>query len=133
MRMDSLTPAEREFVAEHERLHAELSEGRKDDDGKLPLYLLPHDALEEVAKVLNHGQIKYTARNWEKGMAWHRPYSACLRHLWAWWRGEPNDPETGLSHLAHATCCVLFLLSYTLRGDGTDDRPTTEMPVTQSK
>lgn len=102
-------------------------EGRKDDGDKLPLHLLPHDALTEVAKVLDYGQRKYDARNWEKGMAWSRPYSACLRHLWAWWRGQERDPETGLSHLAHAACCVLFLLAYVIRGSLGDDRPTSEI------
>ena len=27
---------------------------------------------------------------------------------------KENDPETKLSHLAHAGCCVMFLLTYTL-------------------
>jgi hypothetical protein len=54
--------------------------------------------------------------------------------MWAYWKGEDNDPETGLSHLAHAMCCVMFLLSYHLRKVGTDDRPigfqyaSTKMP-----
>lgn len=104
-------------------------EGRKNDTGKLPLHLLPHDALEEVAKVLDYGQHKYSARNWEAGMAWSRPYAACLRHLWAWWRGQERDPETGLSHLAHAACCVLFMLAYVIRRTPGDDRPTSEAPV----
>jgi hypothetical protein len=62
-------------------------------------------------------------RNWEAGMAWHRPFGACMRHLWAWWRKENLDPETGLPHLAHAACCILFLLAYVLRETPGDDRP----------
>jgi len=62
-------------------------------------------------------------RNWERGMAWSRPFSALMRHVWAWWRGQETDPETGYSHLAHAGCCVLFLLAYQLRRVGSDDRP----------
>lgn len=103
-----------------------LTEGRKDDSGKLPFELLPHDALTEVTKVLRFGANKYAARNWEKGMNWSRPYAALMRHMWAWWRGEDFDSETGVSHLAHAACCVLFLLSFHLRQAGTDDRPATE-------
>lgn len=102
---------------------AEMSEGRKDDTGKLPYHLLPSDAVEEILKVLAFGATKYAPRNWEKGMAWSRPFSALMRHMWAWWRGERCDPETGLSHLAHAGCCILFLLSYEVRGGGNDDRP----------
>lgn len=104
-------------------------EGRKDDQGKLPLELLPTDALEAVAEVLRVGRDKYGARNWEAGMAWSRLYAAALRHLWAWWRGQDGDPETGLSHLAHVCCCALFLLAYHLRRHGADDRPETERAV----
>jgi hypothetical protein len=98
-------------------------EGKKFDDGKLPYDLLPGDAIEEIVKVLQFGAVKYGERNWEKGMRWNRPFSALMRHMWAWWKGEEKDPETGLSHLAHAGCCILFLLSYTLRGVGEDNRP----------
>lgn len=100
-----------------------MSEGRKDDAGKLPYHLLPSDAVEEVLRVLDFGSRKYAPRNWEKGMVWSRPFSALMRHMWAWWRGENRDPETGLSHLAHAGCCILFLLDYYGRAAGKDDRP----------
>ncbi len=101
-------------------------EGKKADDGKLPFDLLPHDAITEIVKVLQFGVYKYEARNWEKGMHWSRPYAALMRHMYAWWRGQDLDPETGLSHLAHAGCCILFLLAFWLRKHGTDDRPATE-------
>lgn len=100
-----------------------LEHGFKADAGKLPYHLLPPDAVEEILKVLEFGANKYAPRNWEKGMAWSRPFSALMRHMWAWWRGENADPETGLSHLAHAGCCILFLLGYELRKIGEDDRP----------
>lgn len=100
-----------------------MSEGRKDDGGKAPYHLIAPELLEDVAAVLDFGQRKYEARNWEKGMAWHRPFSAMMRHMWAWWRGESHDPETGLSHLAHAACCVMFLIAYERRRIGSDDRP----------
>lgn len=101
-------------------------EGKKYDTGKLPYHLLPSDAVEEIVKVLDFGAGKYTARNWEKGMLWSRPFAALMRHMWAWWRGEDKDSETGLSHLAHAGCCILFLLTYEQRQSGWDDRPHKE-------
>lgn len=101
-------------------------EGRKDDGGKTPYDLLAPEMLEDVAKVLAFGAGKYAPRNWEKGMRWGRVFGAAMRHLWAWWRGEKADPETGLSHLAHAACCVMFLLAYEARGVGEDDRPVSE-------
>lgn len=98
-------------------------EGRKDDAGKLPYDLLPPDAVEEILKVLQFGANKYAPRNWEKGMKWSRCFAALMRHMWAFWKGEDLDPETGYSHLAHAGCCILFLLAYRTRGIGNDDRP----------
>lgn len=55
-------------------------------------------------------------------MAWSRMLGACLRHLFSWAKREEADPESGLSHLAHAACCVLFLIDYERRGAGQDDR-----------
>ena len=98
-------------------------EGRKNDTGKLRVDLLPVDALESVSEVLTFGAKKYADRNWEKGMSWSRVYGAGLRHLFAFWKGENSDPESGLPHLAHAMCCVMFLLSYYLRNTPGEDRP----------
>jgi hypothetical protein len=100
-----------------------MSEGNKFDTDKLPWHLLPPDAVEQIVAVLEFGAKKYGDRNWEEGMAWSRPFSALMRHMWAWWGGEHRDPETGLSHLAHAGCCILFLLAYERRNIGVDNRP----------
>lgn len=89
--------------------------GVKFDMGKPQWELLPPDALDEIAKVLTYGAKKYKARNWEAGMSWSRPFGACMRHMWAWWRGEDYDKETGIHHLAHAGCCIHFLLAYAVR------------------
>lgn len=97
-------------------------EGVKADDGKLPYHLVPGDALEEIIKVLDFGAKKYAAENWRKGMKWSRVWGAVMRHLWAWWRGQDKDPETGLSHLAHAGCGIFFLIWFELHKVGTDDR-----------
>lgn len=94
----------------------------KYDSGKLPLSLLPSEALEEIAKVLQHGAEKYAAHNWRKGFVWSRTLDALLRHIYAWQRGEDIDPDSGLNHLAHAGCNVLFLLSFIRTSTGLDDR-----------
>ncbi len=98
-------------------------EGRKDDGGKAPYHLLAPEMLDATAQVLAFGAAKYAPRNWEAGMAWSRPFSALMRHMWAWWRGEKQDAETGMSHLWHASCCLMFLLAYEQRNAGSDDRP----------
>lgn len=101
-------------------------EGIKHDQDKLPWELLPWDAVREVVRVLQFGKQKYSARNWERGIAYSRLYAAAVRHLSSWFQdGEDKDPETGISHLAHASCCVLFMLAFHVRGNkDVDDRPT---------
>lgn len=98
-------------------------EGVKHDTGKLPYDLLAPEYLEGTADILAFGANKYGSRNWEAGMAWSRPFAALMRHMWAWWRGEHLDAETGKSHLWHASCCLMFLVAYEARKTGKDDRP----------
>jgi hypothetical protein len=103
--------------------------GLKKDAGKLPIELLPTRPIEAVARVLDFGAKKYAPNNWRKGLAFSRVYAAVIRHMWAWWRGEDNDRETGLPHLAHAACELFFLLDYTLRPAGPgllDDRSSND-------
>jgi hypothetical protein len=98
------------------------TEATKHDVGKLRMDLLPPYAIEQIARVMTEGASKYGDRNWEKGMDWGRMYAASLRHLFAWWGGEEYDKEDGISHLAHAACDIVFLLSYSLYQKGKDDR-----------
>jgi len=105
------------------RIHADIpQEGTKHDSGKPPMALLSSVALIEIAKVLEFGAKKYAPDNWRSGFAWRRVGSAALRHLFAWLNGEDKDPETGLSHLGHAGCCIMFLLEFEANKVGTDDR-----------
>lgn len=99
------------------------AEGRKDDGGKARYDLIPPEIEEAIAKGLAFGAAKYGERNWEKGMNWGRPFAALRRHMAAWWCGEANDPETGMSHLHHAACNIAFLIAFEQRKIGTDDRP----------
>ena len=81
----------------------------KFDDGKVPMDLLDPDWLEGTARVLQFGAGKYDKHNWRKGVEWSRLYAAAQRHLNAFARGWETDDETGLSHLLHASCCLMFL------------------------
>lgn len=96
--------------------------GTKFDQGKRELHLLPRDVLLEMTKVYEHGRDKYGAGNWEKGFETKRLFDASERHLWAWMGGEDNDPDSGLSHLLHATWNLMTLVAQDIRGSGTDDR-----------
>lgn len=100
--------------------------GTKHDSDKLRVDLLPVDVLEGVAKILTHGANKYGDRNWERGITYGRLYGAVLRHLFAFQRGEDIDPESGLPHIDHALCELMFLSAMTKRKPHLDDRPGQE-------
>ena len=104
----------------------EKQQATKADSEKIRLELLPVRPLLDVGKVLTFSAKKYGARNWEKGFAWGSPYTAALRHLFAWWSGETYDKETGLNHLAHALCEIMFLLEFSYTHPEMDDRPRGE-------
>jgi Domain of unknown function (DUF5664) len=87
--------------------------GRKFDGNKLEYGLLPPLALEETVKVLTFGAQKYERDNWKRVPESKRRYfDALQRHVWAWKQGEQIDPESGLHHLAHAMCCLMFLYEH---------------------
>ncbi len=87
-------------------------DGRKDDNGKARFDLVPPSALEQIVQVLNFGAVRYADDNWQKVPQLEaRYYAALQRHLTAWRKGEMYDSDSGLPHLAHAGCCLLFLLS----------------------
>jgi len=100
--------------------------GRKDDQNKPRLDLIPPEIIFALGTILDFGAKKYADRNWEKGMSWGRVFGAAMRHAWAWWGGKAPttksflfgelDGETGYSHLWHLACCVAFLIAYEERG-----------------
>ncbi len=98
----------------------ELPTGRKDDADKLEWNLLPNKPIEEVVRVLMHGAKKYAPDNWQiVPNARIRYYNAARRHIEAWRDGETHDigPNgSDLHHLAHAICCLVFLLWFDLTG-----------------
>jgi len=104
-------------------------QGTKHDQGKPRLDLLPPVALTEIARVLEFGAGKYSEHNWRGGFKYSRLIGAALRHIFAFSKGENLDPETGISHLAHAGCCILFLIDHVLLGYGQDDRYNSEVKI----
>ena len=107
-------------------------EGVKYDHGKPRMELLPTKPLEEIAKVLTFGAEKYDEWNWARGFKWSRVLGAVLRHVFSFLGGEDKDPETGLSHLAHAGCGILFILDHELNRLGTDDRRHVQLKETET-
>jgi hypothetical protein len=84
--------------------------GKKYDDGKLDWSLLPMEPVEAIISVLQFGAGRYGRENWKMLQnARERYYSACMRHLSSWRKGEDIDPDSDLPHLAHAMCNLVFL------------------------
>ncbi len=118
---DNMTP---EQLLEHQAVFGQLPQGTaiKHDQDKLPMNLLSGEALMQTAAVLRFGAEKYAEHNWRSGFLWSRPLAAAMRHLVAFNDGEDKDPESGLSHLAHAACCIMFLLEFEKTHRELDDR-----------
>lgn len=106
------------------RCDAELSNnfidktaGKKDDKGKLDWALLPLYPIREVIKVLMWGEKNYDRDNWQfVENARLRYYNAAMRHITEWFGGKKNASDTKLHHLAHAICCLLFLMWFDKKG-----------------
>jgi hypothetical protein len=107
--------------------HFDKLTGIKHDGEKVRLDLLSTQWLNGVGQVLTFGAKKYAAHNWRGGLAHSRTLGAALRHILAFNSGEDLDPETGLSHLHHASCCLMFASElHATKQKLVDDRYKTE-------
>lgn len=103
-------PPEQEHSTEFCEARPGVTAGVKHDRGKDRWDLLPSGSARELVQVLTFGAAKYHPDNWRKVPdARARYYAAAMRHLAAWRDGEQLDEESGLPHLAHALCCIVFL------------------------
>ena len=92
-----------------------MNEPQKNDrlDHKQRWDLLPLPLIEEVVKVYTFGAEKYEENSWQNLPDGYRRYKAALlRHLVASDKGEVNDPESGLNHLAHVAWNAIAMLHF---------------------
>ncbi len=82
----------------------------KYDGAKSRMDLLPAKALEMVGFVLRHGAREYAPHNWRKCKNPEKYLAAALRHIFKHLDDNFTDRDSGLLHLAHAACSVLFAL-----------------------
>lgn len=89
----------------------------KTDIGKTRLDLIPAEAIYAIGRAMTFGvDVKgYTPHNWALCQDPSRYVAAALRHLVSWNGGELLDPESGLSHLDHASACLAMLVGITER------------------
>lgn len=108
-------------------------EALKYDNNKTDWAILPLGAVEEIIKVMKFGEVKYARGNFASstGLSYTRLLNALVRHTFSFMRGEDLDPESGLHHMAHAGCCVLFILHYIVnpgKYTSNDDRGSNILP-----
>ena len=104
----------------------------KDNAGSLkPSYSsVPVPVLYEIGAALTEGKLKYGGYNWRvAGVRTSVYIDAARRHLDAFWEGEDQDPDSGLSHITKAIAGLVVLRDAMLQGTiKNDDRP----PVTEA-
>ena len=93
----------------------EKPEQAKKFDGEKPAVdLVCPEYILGTAEVLTFGAKKYGRKNYLNGAGdgeYHcRLYAAIQRHLLAYHAGEKLDPESGMSHLFHASAGLAMLV-----------------------
>lgn len=90
---------------------------------KLPMHLWPTTATIQGALALLDGALKYGRGNWrEAGVRYSVYYDAARRHLDAAFEGEDIDPDSGLTHEAHALATLAIIVDARAAGKLIDDR-----------
>jgi hypothetical protein len=94
---------------------------------KAPIWqVLPRWVILLVGRVMQVGAAKYGAFNYRSSNVWAMTYvDAIERHMQLWQDGEDDDPETGVSHLAHVMAGCAILLDAQANKRLGDDRPVT--------
>ena len=94
--------------------------GLKFDGDKPALEMIPLDALEECAKAFMHGEKKYAAFNFTKGLHTRRTSAAALRHIYqAMWQDD-LDSDSGNTHLGNAMAALAMTI-YTIKNNPSFD------------
>ena len=90
----------------------EWNQEAKSDAGKNRLDLVFPSIIEELGLIRTYGSKKYKdPENWirvEEAKA--RYTAAAMRHFEAWRSGNKFDTESGLRHLSHCACNLMFLI-----------------------
>lgn len=90
----------------------------KADNGKTRLDLVTPTFIEAVGKIRTFGVQKYgDSDSWAK-VEPQRYMAALLRHINAYRMGEEIDKESGMPHLWHAACNLMFLIDLDMQSTG---------------
>jgi len=86
---------------------------------------VPLEAIAAAATSLEYGAIKYTHRNWEKGLPWQQMIDSLKRHLDDFERRIDYDngvDGSGLHQVCMIMASAMMLSASVIRGIGEDDR-----------
>jgi hypothetical protein len=129
-----------------------MEEARRYNEGKLEWNLIDFKQLEAQVQVLMYGAHKYSVfedakgnivtgaevspeaakklklvssgrDNWKTGLKIRACGDSFLRHFFAYMSGEDIDPESGLPHLGHMGCNLMFMSYVHNNIPELDDRP----------
>ena len=89
---------------------------------------IPIEPLMELARHYGAGAAKYEAHQFRKGYEWSKSFNALMRHAFAWWGGEFDDPETHTNHMAAVAWHAFNLMQLAIDHPELDDRYTGEEP-----
>ena len=87
-----------------------IGDENKFDGEKVRLDLVEPSIIEAIGKVRTYGVKKYgDEQSWRK-VEKPRYIAAAMRHFEAYRKGESNDAESGMPHLWHCACNLMFLI-----------------------
>ena len=81
----------------------------KDSKGKTKLSLVPYYGMVAVAKVREYGVKKYGDPDGWKEVSPMEFIDAALRHIGKYLAESDYDEESGLHHISHAACNLMFV------------------------
>lgn len=107
-----------------------MSDGLGDrfNEGKSRMDLIPWDTMLALGHHYSMGALKYSDRNWEKGLHWADTAAALQRHHAAWACGEDTFTETisgepiTTYHDMAMVWNAVAIATYRIRGVGVDNR-----------
>lgn len=90
---------------------------------KVPMHLVPVQAMLAEGEALYDGAVKYGAYNWrEKQISACVYASAIERHMLKWWDGQNIEIDSGIHHVGHAKATAAILLDVQAIDIMVDDR-----------
>jgi hypothetical protein len=114
------------MIFDYKEEEEEEKKGRADrfNDSKRQWNLMHLPSFEPMVQVLEYGAKKYSPNQWKKGFPITEIYDSLMRHMIAFMNGEDNDPESGLPHIGHIQCNIMFMAYVKENHPKFDDRLT---------